>query len=181
MQDLTALAFDMAPLGICLTESRVIRACNATFAEMTGHDRATLPGQNFRLFYNSDQAFRAVRDIGLDPLRAGQTFSDERLLRHATGRSLLVRFRARTLTPDDPLARLVMTFAPLPEDTTDRHLTPRERTVVAGLTRGRTSKEIARDLGLSPRTIEDVRARLLRRFGARNAAELLARLSGPAF
>jgi len=181
MQDLDTLAFDAAPLGICLTESRVIRACNATFAGMTGHDRTTLIGQSFRIFYNSDQAFRAIRDIGLDPLRSGDTFSDERLLRHALGRSILVRFRARTLTPDTPLARLVMTFAPLAEEPADRTLTPRERTVVAGLTRGKTSKEIARDLGLSPRTVEDVRARLLRRFGVRNAAELLARLSGPAF
>jgi len=181
MPALDALAFDMAPLGICLTEARIIRACNTTFATMTGHDRATLPGQSFRIFYNNEKAFHAIRDIGLDPLRQGDTFSDERLLRHASGRSILVRFRARTLTPDTPLDRLVMTFAPLTEDTTDRRLTPRERTVVAGLTRGRTSKEIARDLGLSPRTVEDVRARLLRRFGVRNATELLARLSGPAF
>ena len=181
MTDLAALAFDTAPLGICLTENRIIRAANATFAQMTGHDPAGLAGQSFRLFYDSDRAFEAIRDIGLAPLRAGTDFTDERLLRHATGRRILVRFRARTLTPETPLARLVMTFDPVPETGTGRHLTPRERTVIAGLTRGRTSKEIARDLGLSPRTVEDVRARLLRRFQARNAAELLARLAGPAF
>lgn len=181
MTDYSALAFDMAPVGICLTRDRIIEACNETFARITGHDRAALPGQSFRIFYDSDRAFQAIRDIGLAPLRDDTAYSDERLLRHASGRSILVRFRARTLTPDAPLARLVMTFAPLPDDTGDRRLTPRERTVVAGLTRGRTSKEIARDLGLSPRTVEDVRARLLKRFGARNAAELLTRLAGPAF
>lgn len=181
MTDLSALAYDMAPLGICLTEHRTIRTANATFARMTGHAPETLAGQSFRIFYDSDRAFTAIRDIGIARLNSGDDYSDERLIRHATGRSILVRFRARTLTPDDPLARLVMTFAPLPEGHGDRHLTPRERTVVAGLTRGRTSKEIARDLGLSPRTIEDVRARLLKRFGVRNAAELLTRLSGPAF
>ncbi|WP_136636385.1 PAS and helix-turn-helix domain-containing protein [Pseudooceanicola onchidii] len=181
MPDLASLAFDMAPVGICLTEDRIIRAVNESFARMTGHDANLLPGQSFRIFYDSDRAFDGIRDVGLDPLRDGRDFTDERLLRHATGRAILVRFRARTLTPDRPLARLVMTFAPLTDTTQDRHLTPRERTVIAGLTRGRTSKEIARDLGLSPRTVEDVRARLLRRFGVRNAAELLARLSGPAF
>ena len=129
----------------------------------------------------SDERFETIRDIGLAPLRAGGTYSDERLIRHASGRSLLVRFRARTLTPDAPLARLVMTFAPIRTELPNRELTPRERTVVAGLARGQTSKEIARDLGLSPRTVEDVRARLLRRLGARNSAELLARLAGPAF
>lgn len=181
MTDLAALAFDQAPLGIVLTEQRVIRACNATFATMTGHAPDSLVGQSFRRFYDSDDAYAAIRDIGMAPLRAGRDYGDERLIRHASGRSLLTRFRARTLTPDDPLARLVMTFALLRDDHPDRSLTPRERTVVAGLTRGQTSKEIARDLGLSPRTVEDVRARLLRRFKARNAAELLARLAGPAF
>jgi DNA-binding NarL/FixJ family response regulator len=73
-----------------------------------------------------------------------------------------------------------MSFAPLPEAPQDHALTPRERPVVAGLTHGHTSKEIARNLGLSPRTIEDVRARLLKRFGARNTADLLVRLTGPA-
>lgn len=179
------LAFDAAPVGLVLTRNRVIETCNQTFADMTGHDPATLPGQSFRLFYDSDRAFRDTRDIGLNPLRRAEVYSDERLLRHATGRALLVRFHARTLTPDDPLAELVMSFAPLSSDTAQdpapRALTPRERTIVAGLTKGQTSKEMARDLGLSPRTVEDVRARLLKRFGARNAAELLARLSGPAF
>lgn len=46
------------------------------------------------------------------------------------------------------------------------------------LSRGRTSKEIAQVLELSPRTIEDVRARLLKKFEVKNVAVLLARLSG---
>ncbi|MGI3169473.1 LuxR C-terminal-related transcriptional regulator [Pseudooceanicola sp. C21-150M6] len=164
-----------------MTEDRIIRAANANFARMTGHDAARLPGQSFRIFYDSDRAFAATRDIGLSPLRAGQPYTDERLLRHADGTLFLTRFRARTLTPERPLARLVMTFAPLQAETTERQLTPRERSVVDGLSRGMTSKEIARGLGLSPRTVEDVRFRLLRRYGARNAADLLRRLSGPAF
>ncbi len=164
-----------------LTEDRIIRAFNTAFAELTGHPAETLCGQSFRIFYDSARSFAATRDIGLEPLRRGATYQDERLLRHASGRMLLVRFHARTLTPDDPLARLVMTFAPLRDDPPARALTPRERTVVAGLSRGQTSKEIARDLGLSPRTVEDVRARLLRRYEARNAADLLTRLAGPAF
>jgi DNA-binding CsgD family transcriptional regulator len=46
------------------------------------------------------------------------------------------------------------------------------------LSRGYTSKEIAKVLNLSPRTIEDVRARLLRKFKVKNVAVLLSRLAG---
>lgn len=56
-------------------------------------------------------------------------------------------------------------------------LTKREREVLSGLSRGLTSKEIGRELGLSPRTIEDVRARLLRKFEIKSTSELLGRMS----
>ncbi|WP_375687592.1 LuxR C-terminal-related transcriptional regulator [Pseudooceanicola sp. LIPI14-2-Ac024] len=173
-------AFQAAPVGIVLTEDRVIRACNDTFAALFGHPRAALTGQSFRLLYASDQEFDQIRDIGLAPLRDSGSYTDERLIRRQDGSQLWVRFRARTLTPDTPLARLVMSFAPLPRPAGPQiGLTPRERDVVDGLSRGATSKEIARRLALSPRTVEDVRARLLRKFEVRNATELLARLTGP--
>ena len=173
-------AFDHAPVGLVMTRDRIIITANMRFCEMTGHPREVLIGQSFRRFYASTAEFKSVRDIGLDLLRRGEAYSDERLLTHADGHGILVRFRATTLTPEAPLSQLVMSFAPLPEAPQDHALTPRERTVVAGLTHGHTSKEIARDLGLSPRTVEDVRARLLKRFGARNTADLLVRLTGPA-
>lgn len=180
MTDPRDLAFDMAPVGIVLTEDRIIRSCNATFAEIFGYPVAELTGQSFRILYDTEAEFEGIRDVGLDRLRSEGVYSDERLIRRRAGDRLWCRFRARTLTPEVPLARLVMVFAPLPlAGGVPRSLTTRERDVVAGLARGATSKEIARRLGLSPRTVEDVRARLLRKFGVRNAAELLARLTGP--
>ncbi len=176
MTDFTRLAFDAAPIGLVLTEQRIIRACNATFAEMTGYGMDALTDCSFRILYASEQEFDSIRDIGLEPLRRDGAYSDERLLRRADGGALWCRFRARTLTPDDPLARVVMSFAPIASREAPP-LTARERDVVSGLARGQTSKEIARALGLSPRTIEDVRARLLKKFKVRNAALLLSRLS----
>lgn len=178
MDDLDSLAFDMAPVGVVLAEHRVIRACNLAFAALVGRTREALIGASFERLYSDRSEFDAVRDIGLPRLRETGLYSDERLLRRADGVQHWVRFRARTLTPEDPLARLVMTYAPI-GDAAAPGLTPRERDVVAGLARGRTSKEIAAGLGLSPRSVEDVRARLLRKHGVRNAAELLLRLSGP--
>lgn len=52
-------------------------------------------------------------------------------------------------------------------------LSPREASVLAGLAAGQTSKDIARILGVSPRTVEVHRASIMRRTGAPTLAELL--------
>ena len=57
-------------------------------------------------------------------------------------------------------------------------LTQREREVAILTCRGLTSKEIGLELGLSYRTVEVYRARLLEKFQARKLAELVAKLSG---
>lgn len=52
-------------------------------------------------------------------------------------------------------------------------LTPRERSVLDAIAAGLGNKAIARQLDLSPRTVEVHRARIMRRAGAGNVAELL--------
>ncbi len=54
--------------------------------------------------------------------------------------------------------------------------TRRERDVLARIAVGETNKEAARTLGLSSRTIEGYRAKIMKKVGARNAAELLRRV-----
>ena len=52
-------------------------------------------------------------------------------------------------------------------------LTPRERDILDGIAAGLGNKAIARQLDLSPRTVEVHRANIMRRAGADNVAELL--------
>ena len=52
-------------------------------------------------------------------------------------------------------------------------LTRREREVLEQFTAGASNKEAGRTLGISPRTIEDHRANIMKRLGARNAADLV--------
>jgi PAS domain S-box-containing protein len=170
------IAFEEAPIGIVMTEQRVIRACNNTFARMVGYAKSQLVGQSFRMLYATGDEFDRMRDVGLAPLMRDEFYSDERMIRTAENTMIWCRFRAHSLTPDIPLAQVVMSFA-LISDRPPIALSPRERQVLGGIGRGQTSKEIARELGLSHRTIEDVRARLLRRFSVRSTVELLAKLT----
>lgn len=52
-------------------------------------------------------------------------------------------------------------------------LTPREREVLELITNGQSNKEAGRELGISPRTIEVHRARVMEKLGAKNTADLL--------
>jgi two-component system response regulator FixJ len=52
-------------------------------------------------------------------------------------------------------------------------LSRREQDVLALIVKGLSNKEAGRQLGISPRTIEDHRARIMEKLGARNAADLI--------
>ena len=52
-------------------------------------------------------------------------------------------------------------------------LTQREREVLAEITGGASNKEAGRRLGISPRTIEVHRARIMDKLGTKNAADLV--------
>ncbi|RDE08917.1 response regulator transcription factor [Pelagibacterium lacus] len=70
-------------------------------------------------------------------------------------------------------------FTPGPEGMGDveirgfGQLTPREREVLQLIANGQSNKEAGRELGISPRTIEVHRARVMEKLGARNTADLI--------
>ena len=55
-------------------------------------------------------------------------------------------------------------------------LTPRERGTVGQIVRGASSKEAARTLGVSPRTVEFHRANVMRKLRVKNAADLVRKV-----
>jgi len=178
-EELERLAFDHAPVGIVMTESRIIRACNPAFAEMFQYAREELVDQSFAVLYPSLEEFVAIRDVGVEPLRKTNRYTDERIMARRDGSLFWCRVRGHSLTrQDDPLRRAVWSFADLSEYRPVSPLTTRERQIIMHLGEGRTSKEIARMLAISPRTVEAYRARLMKKHKAGNVAELLAHLGG---
>lgn len=176
--DLQQLAFTCAPVGLVVTESRVIRACNPAFARMFGYEVDELVDRSFAILYPSQEEFVRIRDVGVEPLHRDNRYSDERIMARRDGTLFWCRVRGHSLTrDDDPLRRAVWSFADLSDSRVVMALSTRERQIVMHLGEGRTSKEIARMLSLSPRTVEAHRARLMKKCRAANVAELLSHLS----
>lgn len=173
-----ALGFMAAPIGLVITENRVIRACNTAFADMFGYRVADLRDQSFAMLYASQLEFVQIRDKGVKDLREKNRYWDERIMARADGSQFWCRVRGRTFTRDDPLMHAVWSFADLSDLRPVQPLTPRERQVVMMLGEGDTSKEIARKLTLSHRTVELHRASLLKKYNASNVAQLLVALGG---
>ncbi|MEI8144298.1 MAG: response regulator [Alphaproteobacteria bacterium] len=80
-------------------------------------------------------------------------------------REALTVLARRKIERSDPIAALGPEGASM--------LTPRERDVLQELVRGASNKEAGRALGISPRTIEVHRARIMEKLGAKNAADLV--------
>lgn len=173
-----ALGFELAPVALCVTRHRVIAACNAAFCTLFGYSAAALLGRSIAVLYPSRQEFRRIGQRGYPRMRQGGRYEDERLMRCADGTLVWCRVRGHSGDAAAPAREAVWSFDRLAHagQATDR-LSPREREVVAQLAAGHTSKEIARLLGLSPRTVDMHRARLLRKFGVRSTAQLLAALA----
>ncbi|TXL64710.1 LuxR C-terminal-related transcriptional regulator [Zeimonas arvi] len=179
-----ALCAALAPLGLCLSRERTIAWCNPAFARMFGYEPVELEGTSLERLYPSSQEFARIGERGLRRMQATGEYGDERLMRHRSGRLIWFRVHGRSADAAAPFALAAWTFEPLGGHPhpgapgAPGALTPREREVLTGLVRGETSKESARHLGISPRTVEKYRARLMAKYHAPNAAALVQKVLG---
>lgn len=176
------LAFDLAPVGLALSRQRTMVDCNQALCEMFGTTRDQLVGQSFRILYPSADEYERT-GARIEPIikRGASTYADERIMQRVDGRlkgeTFWCHVTGRALNPADPHAAGIWTF----EDLSARRpvgaaLTPREREVAACLMDGLTSKEIGKQLGISHRTVEIHRARLMRKYQAHSTPDLVHRL-----
>lgn len=173
------LAFDLAPVGLMVSRRRVVHSYNQAFGRMFGYGAEALVGQSLERLYPSGDEYEHIGERALPVMRETGAYADERIMRKAGGGLFWCRVSGRAIDQGDPFAAAVWVF----EDLSDARpvgagLTVRERQIAQRIVAGRTSKEIARELGISYRTVDAHRARLMRKFGVGSAAELAARLVG---
>jgi PAS domain S-box-containing protein len=174
-----ALAFDLAPVGLCVLRRRVVQRCNEAFASMFGYTPEELAGQSTSMLYPTPAEFENIGERGITVMRDSGRYADERIMKHRDGRLFWCHASGRSLERDDPFGCAVWMF----EDISAKRpvttpLTQREREIAQLLVEGKTSKAIARVLGVSPRTIDAHRARLLRKLKVSTPTELVSRLAG---
>jgi PAS domain S-box-containing protein len=170
--------FDYAPVGLLYSEDRIIRHCNTHFATMFGYRVDELANQSLSELYPSAAEFVRTGETGIGKLVAEGGYRDERIMKRRDGELFWCRVRGNSLNPDAPFSQAVWSFTDISQTRPITRLTMRERQVAKLMADGQTSKEIARTLEISPRTVEVHRRRLMEKFGVRNSLELVANLAG---
>ncbi len=178
-------AFEWAPIGLVLSRQRLVMDCNQQLLTMFGLRREQLVGQSLEVLYPTAAEFERTGQRIAAQLDHSGRYADERVMKRQTVQGhtpaatelFWCHVSGRALDPSNPHAAGIWAFEDL---STKRaltfELTPREREIAALLIQGLTSKLIGRSLGISPRTVDVYRARLMRKTGAATTPELVMRL-----
>lgn len=181
------VAFELAPVGMVIARRRTMIDVNREVLAIFGAEREQLVGQSFEILYPSPAEFERTGARIVAQLDRHGRYADERVMRRlgtaagaaraGAGELFWCHVSGRALDPADPHAAGIWVF----EDLSARRalkldLTPREREIAALLIEGLTSKGIGRQLGISPRTVDVYRARLMRKTGAATTPDLVHKL-----
>ena len=178
------LAFEQAPVGMVLSRHRIIVDCNLRVCEMFGATRDALVGQSFRVLYPSVVEFERIGKRMEPILNASGRYADNRMMKRLgnlhgafAGETFWCHVSGQALNRAAPHEAGIWTFEDLgSRRSVKAELTPREREVAAQVMQGLTSKQIGKALGISHRTVELHRARLMRKYSASTTAELVQKL-----
>lgn len=170
-------AFQLAPVGLVLSRERIIEDCNDEVCRIFGTTREALVGQSFQVLYPTPDEFERTGARIAPIMNARGMYSDERIMKRASGELFWCHVTGRALDRRQPLGAGIWTFEDLSQKRpVTAELTARERDIAAQLVEGKTSKQIGKLLAISPRTVDIYRARLMKKYGASTAVDLVQRL-----
>lgn len=172
----TEFTLSELPVPLVFAAHRTIKDCNPEFAALFGYDRDELLETGFHVLYPSFTDFVRTGKMWRTNMSGNRIYYDERIMQKRDHTRFWCKVHGRAFVPDDPFAEAVYCFQPLqrPVSTATRDLTNRQLQIVTLVAQGKTSQAIADEIGLSVRTVEAHRARIMKAIGVRNSAELTA-------
>ncbi|MEC7762085.1 MAG: PAS and helix-turn-helix domain-containing protein [Pseudomonadota bacterium] len=173
------LGFRASPVAHLVTRYRRIVEINGALEDLFGFRRSELVGRSVRCLYPSISDFEQLGAACETRMREARLtrWEDERFMQTSRAEVFLARARGTTMTPDDPFALMIWTFDRVEgRPIRSVRLTPREREIAPLIGQGMTSRMIGERLGISTRTVETHRARLMKKFGVHNTAELVSQI-----
>lgn len=169
------------PVSVIIARDRTIIQCNARALAMFRATKSQLLRSSFAVLYPEQKDFENAARHFAPLLSRHEDFHHDRLMRRLDGTHFWVTVRGYGFNEQNPyeLAAWVFTDVPLQ----DRNgsgprvsLTGRERQIAALLVDGLTSKEAAKQLVISPRTVDIHRCNLLKKYGVNSTSELIKRI-----
>jgi len=173
------IAFVESPVAHLIVRYRRIVEVNKALERLFGFRRDTLIGKSVQRLYPTAADFERIGEICEATLKSGTStyYEDERFMQAHDTEIFWVRARGITFSSDDPFKLMIWSFDKI-EDRPYRSvkLTNREREIAPLIGQGMTSKQIGGRLGISHRTVEVHRSRLMRKFKVSNTAELVSQI-----
>jgi len=157
-----------------MSVGRKITHCNSTFASLFNYEMEDIVGKSLEMLYPSRFEFLDRGEKWAEFLHIHGEHSDERIMLARKENPVWIKVRGRCRSPRDPYQLMVCTFEEVTEKGQNPELTIREYAIVKYMQQGLTSKEIARKLMISHRTVETYKNRLMVKVGARNSMHLVS-------
>lgn len=173
------VAFECAPLGMMVLHGHTVVACNRALCDLFDLAESRLLGMRFDALFPDGDAFETIQAAMRDVRVHGGHYRETRLMRQADNGaadhdSLLRQANLQYVGLDAQHGLTMCSVEALSVPLLDHSkLTNREREVASLLRERYTAKEIGRSPGISHRTVEIYRTRLMKKYGVRNAASLV--------
>lgn len=168
------------PMPMVYAAYRTIRDCNNEFSELFGYERPELLNTGFHLLYPKFADFIRTGQMWQANLASDNVYYDERVMLRRDQTRFWCQVHGRSKSPSDPFAEAVYCFAPInqPLSSANSKLTQRQLQIITLVAQGKTSRVIAHEIGISVRTVEAHRSRIMHRLNIKNAAELVKWFQG---
>ncbi|RRH99663.1 PAS domain S-box protein [Mesorhizobium tamadayense] len=175
--NLDRIGFLHAPDATLVLSNRVILRASHRVQSVFGWSIREVEGQSMRILYPGQTDYEVIGEKARRSMQSDPVYRDARFMRRKDGEVVWMEAYGAALDQHDPQELAIWSYRPVAAEHSHGHgLTAAEARIARYLVNGFTSKEMARSIGCSPRTVEVHRANMIAKVGVRNTSELVARL-----